>query len=134
MRSSYTEINVAEKDLVLAHTFIKESVFLSETFNDSLIKRQQLLQTLMQSETRLSGLPSVLENNLLSSNYQITRLCLIAFLSVVGLECFHHPHFHLFFMLSIKSDPGVFSPERDGKQQRYNPHIRTDQLFVFMLS
>lgn len=103
MRSSYTEINVAEKDLVLAHTFIKESVFLSETFNDSLIKRQQLLQTLMQSETRLSGLPSVLENNLMSSNYQITRLCLIAFLSVVGLECFHHPHFHLFFMLSIKT-------------------------------
>lgn len=32
MHSSYIEINVAEKDLVLAHTFIKESVFLSETF------------------------------------------------------------------------------------------------------
>lgn len=95
MRSSYTEINVAEKDLVLAHTFIKESVFLSETFNDSLMKRQQLLQTLMQSETRLSGLPSVLENNLLSSNSQITHLCLIAFLC--GLRMFSPPSFPLVF-------------------------------------
>lgn len=73
MRSSCTEINVTEKDLVLlTHTFIKESVFLSEPFNNSLIKRQQLVQTLMQYKTRLSGLPSVLENNLLSNNYQIT--------------------------------------------------------------